>query len=319
MATMRAAVFEAAGKTEEVLELRTVPVPTPGPGEVLIKVEARPIQPADFMFIGGRYRIKPRYPQTAGLEGLGTVIASGAGSSIGSPSRVVFRYPGSWAEYATVPADRCYVVPEGVSAEQAAQFALNPVTAWALLDELHLHAGEWIAINAATSAVALLVADLARRRNVNVVGIVRPGREAPFPVVPADAADLAGSVLAITGGTPLAGYLDSVGGMMIKNILPALKPGGTLVSYGVLEQAPAPILNSDMIYRNLCWKGFGIDHWLATSGARHAEMVDELWAAIRERQLTLPVRTRYPLADVVAAAAEAALTGRSGKVLIADA
>ena len=273
MATMRAAVFEAAGKPEEVLELRTVPVPTPGPGEVLVKVEARPIQPADFMFIGGRYRIRPQCPQIAGLEGLGAVIASGAGSSLGSPSRVVFRYPGSWAEYATVPADRCYVVPDGVSAEQAAQFALNPVTAWALLDELHVHAGEWIAINAATSAVALLVADLARRRNVNVVGIVRPGREAPFPVVPADATDLAARVLAITRGAPLAGYLDCVGGMMIKNMLPALKTGGTLVSYGVLEQSPAPILNSDMIYRNLCWKGFGIDYWLSTSSVARTSSI----------------------------------------------
>jgi len=318
MATMRAAVFETAGKPEDVLQLRTVPVPTPGPGEVLVKIEARPIQPADFMFIGGRYRIKPQYPQIAGLEGFGAVIASGAGASIGSPSRVVFRYPGSWAEYATVPADRCYVVPEGVSAEQAAQFALNPVTAWALLDELHVQAGEWIAINAATSAVAVLVADLALRRNVKVVGIVRPGREAPFPVVPADAADLAASVLAITRGTPLAGYLDSVGGMMIKNILPALKPGATLVSYGVLEQTPAPILNSDMIYRNLCWKGFGIDYWLSTSGGRRAEMVEELWAAMREGQLTLPVRARYSLADVVAAVTEAALSGKAGKVLVGD-
>jgi NADPH:quinone reductase-like Zn-dependent oxidoreductase len=106
--------------------------------------------------------------------------------------------------------------------------------------------------------------------------------------------------------------------MMIKNMLPALQPGATIVSYGVLEQTPAPILNSDMIYRNLGWKGFGIDHWLSTSGARRGEMVGELWAAMRGHRLTLPVRARYSLVDVVAAVADAAMTGRSGKVLIAD-
>ena len=317
---MQAVLFESAGPLEDVLVMKHADQEVPRPGEVLVRVDARPIQPADFMFVEGRYRIRPAYPQIAGLEGAGTVVASGEGVTLTLGTRVAFRHPGTWAEFVAVPLDRCYVVPAEVSIESAAQFALNPVTGWALLDELHVQPGDWIAINAATSAVAQIAQSLAQRRNVGVVGIVRPGSavEVSFPTVSADTADLASKVLAITGGTLLAGYLDSVGGMLIKNILSGLRQGATIVSYGVLEQTPAPMLNSDLIYRNLSWKGFGIDHWLATAKERHDTMAAELWSAIRDGELPLPVRARYPLKDFRSAVIDAAMSGRSGKVLIAD-
>ena len=211
--TMKALVFDAAGNPADVLALRQVVVQSPGYAEVLIKVDARPVHHADIMFIGGRYSIEPRCPQVAGLEGCGTVVAAGAGVSIRSGTRVSFRHPGSWAEFAVVPVERLYIVPEGVPVASAAQFALDPITAWALLDELRARNGDWIAINAATSGIAQLVRSLARRRGVSVVSIVSPGRrlEDGGPMLHADVPCLSDEVLALTGGVPIAGLLDGVG------------------------------------------------------------------------------------------------------------
>lgn len=315
---MKAAVFDAAGKPQDVLSIREVGLPTPRDGEVLVRVDARPIQPADFMFIGGRYRIKPQWPQVAGLEGAGVVVDCGPGASVAPGRRVAFRSPGTWAEYVTVPAGRLHVAPEDIGAEDAAQFSLNPITAWALLDELSANREDWIAINAATSAVAQLVAGLARRRGVQVLGLVRADNQnrLDFVTLTADEEALSEKMLGLTGGTALAGLLDSIGGPTIMNTLPALRTGATIVSFGVLEEQAAPMRNADLIYRNLTWKGFGIDYWLSRSQDRHGAMVDELWDAIRCRDMLLPVRALYSLDDVQVALADAASTGKSGKILI---
>lgn len=318
MKTMKAAVFETTGEPAAVITLREVSVPAPGRGETLVKIDAGTIQPADFMFIGGRYRIKPQPSQIAGLEGTGVVVEAGPEVAVRVGERVAFRSPGSWAEYALVPAERLHPVPPDISTGDAAQFPLNPVTAWALLDEVRPKAGDWIAINAATSTVAQLVAGLARRRGVRVFGLVRAGGQVPleFPTLSSDTAGLAEQMLVLSGGAAFAGLFDSIGGPAIMTVLPALRPGATIVSYGVLQPEPAPMRNADLIYRNLTWKGFGIDRWLANSGGPPAAMTAELWDAIRRRELVLPVRARYRLEEIQAALTDASSHGRAGKVLV---
>ncbi len=316
---MKAVVFDQPGEPEAVLALREVEPRAAGAGEVLVRVDARPIHPADLMFIRGRYRVKPARPQVAGLEGGGVVVASGS-PQIPVGARVAFRSPGAWAALAVVPVDRLWLVPPGIDPEAAAQFSLNPITAWGLLDELRTAPGDWIAINAASSGVAGLVRALASARGLLVVNIVRNAGKMPpgLPTVESDAPGLGDRVLSLTRGQPLAGLLDSIGGSAITSMLPALRPGATIVSYGVLGKDPATISNPEMVYRNLCWKGFGIDHWLATSAARILSMTEELWSAIRSGALALPVRARYPLEDFGRAVADASSADRGGKVLIRD-
>jgi NADPH:quinone reductase-like Zn-dependent oxidoreductase len=260
---VRAALFEHSGEPADVLTVHDIPSPEPGSGEVIVHVHASVVQPADSMFIRGRYRIRPSFPQVAGLEGTGIVGIAGAGSTLAAGTRVSFRHPGAWAERVAVPAERCYAVPEGVPVDAAAQFALNPVTAWALLDEAGAEGGDWIALSAPRSAVARLVAGIARERGVHVLGLSRPGREEVLDYLVCDPSgqDFAARIDTLTTGRWLAGYLDSVGGAVLSAVPPALRPGATIVSYGVLDDAPVAVRNSDLIYRNLTWKGFGIDHW----------------------------------------------------------
>ncbi len=270
------------------------------------------------MFVRGRYRIQPDFPQVGGLEGTGIVVTAGAASTIPTGTRVAFRHPGAWAERVAVPAGSCYVVPEGVPVDAAAQFALNPVTAWALLDEVRVERGDWLALSARRSAVARLVAGIAERRGVRVLGLSRLGRDQGLdgPVLDISGQDLAAEIDRATAGAPLAGFLDSVGGEVVSAVLRALRPGATIVSYGVLDDAPITVRNSDLIYRNLTWKGFGIDHWLATAGDRRDAMTSELWRLIRDGVLDLPVAARYPVDDIRLAVAAASKSPPGAKVLI---
>jgi NADPH:quinone reductase-like Zn-dependent oxidoreductase len=315
---MRAAVFRRLGDPSAVLSVEDVATPVVSPGEVLVEVDASVVQPADLMFIRGNYRIRPSFPQVAGLEGTGMVVATGTAATVSSGTRVSFRHPGAWAEHVAVPCDRCYVVPDEIPIDAAAQFALNPVTAWGLLDELTADTGDWIAVSAARSAIARIVARIAERRGLRVIGLVREAGPEPldYPVVDTAEDDLASQIMERTGGVLLAGFLDSVGGATVFAVFPALRPGATIVSYGVLDDSPIPVRNSDLIYRNLIWKGFGIDYWLATTFDRRESMTAELWRLIRDGVLELPLGAHHTL-DQIELAVDAAASSPPGfKVLV---
>jgi NADPH:quinone reductase-like Zn-dependent oxidoreductase len=253
----------------------------------------------------------------AGLEGTGIVAATGAATDIAVGTHVSFRHPGAWAERVAVPAGRCYIVPDGVPLDVAAQFALNPVTAWALLDEAPAAPGDWIAVSAARSAIARIVSRLAEQRGVRTVGLARPASTEPVGIaVDPTSGDVAARILERTHGAPLAAFLDSVGGALVTAVLPALGPGATIISYGVLDDGPIAIRNSDLVYRNLTWKGFGIDHWLANAGHRRPAMTAELWALLRDGAVRLPVGAHHPLEDIRGALTRATTVAPGAKVLI---
>ena len=95
---MQAVIFEQSGKAQDVLKIHDIAPPIAGQDQVLIRVSSRPIHPADFLFIEGRYRIKPIFPQVAGFDGVGTITAFGPGITNYHPGmRVAFRSPGAWA------------------------------------------------------------------------------------------------------------------------------------------------------------------------------------------------------------------------------
>ena len=160
---MKAVVFDRPGDPFDVL--RVADIDAPAADGVLVRVAARPIQPADWAFIRGQYRLRPALPQTARLEGAGVVVQTGA--------RVAFRWPGAWAEFAAPPAGRLIAVPADIPDEMACQVSLNPVTAWALLREAAAGPGDWVVLTAAASTVSNLVGAIARRRGIRVIGLVR--------------------------------------------------------------------------------------------------------------------------------------------------
>jgi len=316
---MKAIRFHRPGDPRTVLALEEAPEPAAAAGEVVVAVEARPINPADLFFIRGQYRIKPKLPQVAGLEGAGRVVSAGAGAENLVGARVAFRWPGAWGERVAVPVARIHVAPDGVDAERAAQLSLNPTTAWALLDEIESQPPEWIALTAGSSGVSQLVVSLARERGLGVIAIVRgaAGESRERYAVIGDGPGLEERIRELTGGRGVTALLDSVGGPVVERLLPLLAAGATIVAYGTASDAPISIRNSTLVYSNLTWKGFGIDRWLARATQdKKARMTSELWARIESGKLELPIDSRYDLADF-ADAIERVTTGKPrGKLLL---
>jgi NADPH:quinone reductase-like Zn-dependent oxidoreductase len=322
---VKAVIFDGAGEPASVLAYRDVPEPGLEPGHVLVEVAARPVQPADLMFIRGNYRVRPRFPQVAGLEGVGRIVARAGNAGPSSGTRVAFRAPGAWAERVSVPLGRVYPVPDGINDAEASQFALNGITAWALLAELDARPGDWIAATAAHSTVVRLVAALAAARGIRLVGTIRalngaiPEAAAPFPMLRQDHPGLTQSMARLVGATGLAGILDSVGGRVVTALLPAVRKGGKIIAYGVLSHEATEVANAALVYANLTWKGFGIDYWLDTTPPETLQhMARELWDAIGRGQLTMPVAHRVPMANFTHAIELAAQSSGRGKVLLTE-
>jgi NADPH:quinone reductase len=321
--TMQAIIFDRAGEAEDVLRHADAAVPVPVGNQVLINIVARPIHPADLAFIRGQYRVRPQFPQAAGLEGAGIVVKGPPNGPFLAGTRVAFRYPGSWAEYAAVPPERLIEVPADVSDDMACQISLNPITAWALLDEAKVKAGDWILLTAATSTVSNLVAAMAKPRGIHVIGVVRgtadDGRRRSLAeyVLSLDELDRLDALSSIAGGRPITAMLDSVGGPNTSKLFPALGPGARIIAYGVQDRDPAAVTNAMLIYSNLTWKGFGIDRWLSEFPAeRMARMVQELWSMVRDKTLTLPVASKHSLGQFRDALAANSRSGRTGKVVL---
>jgi NADPH:quinone reductase len=318
---VKALVFDRAGEPGDVIRFADAAMPSIVPGHALVRVSARPIHPADISFVRGQYRLRPVFPQIAGLEGAGAVVEAGAGVDITPGTRVAFRSPGSWAEYAVVPVQRLIPVPDTVDDDAASQLSLNPVTAWALLDGARVVAGDSIVLTAAASTVARLVQALARERGIATIGVVRGdtariATSYPDGAFSAEDPHLAEDMLAARGGARVQALIDCVGGPVVTALLPALAVGAQIMAYGVMDTRPALVTNAALIYANLTWSGFGIDRWLERCPpAALAAMRAELWSLIGRGVLSLPVAARYTLAEFGEAFSNVGGQKSTGKIL----
>jgi RNA polymerase sigma-70 factor (sigma-E family) len=134
---MRSIRYTAFGNPAEVLRVEDVPTPTPRPGQVLLRLQARPINPSDLFQIRGAYGILPRLPATPGMEGAGVIEALGEGVEglrVGQLA-VPLGPIGTWQEYLAADANALLPLPEELDIRAAAMLVANPTTAWLLLHD----------------------------------------------------------------------------------------------------------------------------------------------------------------------------------------
>lgn len=321
---MKTIQFNKAGIALDVLHYAAYEKPTYSNEEVLVKVMARPINPSDYMFIEGQYRTKPQLPQIAGLEGSGIISAVGQ-SVIGlkKGDHVAFRGVGSWAEYITLKPESLIAVNRDMPFEQSAQLALNPVTAFALLELARLKPKGFLCISSATSALSAVIIQLAAQKGIQVIGLVRDiqHKEAllglgAIAVLDQNDPELQANIMTITGEIGIAGFLDAVGGPLLSKIIRLMKPNGIIIVYGRLDPAPADFFNGEIIYRNLSIIGFGITQWLAEqTPIRKEEVFNLLINSIADKKLLLPETELYKLKDF-RQAIEADKKKRTGKIVL---
>ena len=292
-----------------------------------MRLTHRPINPSDLLTVSGEYGRLPNLPATPGFEAVGRVEAVGEGvRGLAVGARVVpLSAGGTWCESVIADASMLVPVPDDVSDDAAAQFIVNPVTAWVMLEEeLKLQPGDWVVQTAAGSTLGRLVIQLGRLRGYRTINFVRrPEQVDELLALGADAAiatsdgDVTERVRQLTGGRGATAALDAVGGETGALALRALRSGGTMLVYGMLGNEPLPLHNGEMLFRGLTARGFWLSQWFRqTPPAQVAGTLGTLMGLIAGGKLVPPVEAEYDLADFRAAIAHAERPGRRGKVLL---
>ncbi|MFI1993749.1 NADPH:quinone oxidoreductase family protein [Actinoplanes sp. NPDC020271] len=246
--TMRALRQTTLDGPQDLRLIDDVPVPTPGRGEVLIRVGAAGVNFADVMQTHGTYGGGPQAPYLAGFEAAGTVVALGPGvTSRTIGDRVIGAGPGAFAEYMLMPASATLPVPAGWADEQALGLVLNWATALAALKPLgRLTEGETVLVTAAAGGVGQAAVTMAKHYGATVIATASPSKHDTVRALSADhvldhrAADIASEVRRLTGDVGADLVLESVGGNTFgASLTAARRITGRVVVYGNAAGAAA--------------------------------------------------------------------------------
>jgi NADPH:quinone reductase-like Zn-dependent oxidoreductase len=161
----------------EGLRLRTSPVPAPGAGQVVIRMEATGVSFAEQQMRRGRYYDQPTFPFVPGYDLVGTLTAVGAGAdaSLLGQRVAALTKVGGWASHVTVDAADAVAVPPGLDPAAAETVVLNGITAWQMLHrKARVKSGQTILVHGANGGVGSTLAQLARLAGVRVIGTAAP-------------------------------------------------------------------------------------------------------------------------------------------------
>jgi NADPH2:quinone reductase len=308
----------------EVLRYEEIPVPAPGPGQALVRVEAAGLNFIDVYERTGLYQME--LPRTLGVEAAGVVTAVGPEvTSLAPGDRVAYTgVAGADAEYAAVPADRLVPLPPGVSTRQAAAVLLQGMTAHYLASSTYaLRAGDTCLVHAAAGGLGLLLCQVAKRRGARVIGTVSTEAKAALAraagaddIILYTEQDFELEVKRLTGGAGLQVVYDSVGKTTFLKGLNCLARRGMMVLCGQ-SSGPVEPIDPQLLHRkgSLFLTRPSLFHYMASREELLARARDVLgWVA--DGTLTVHIDREYPLAE--AAAAHRALEARqtTGKVLL---
>lgn len=325
--TFKAAIYETHGNPAEVLRVVDCPWRDPAPNEVVVKMSAAPINPADLNSIEGKYPIKPELPATPGMEGAGIVIELGSAvRDFAVGTQVILPHSfGTWREVAVIAANKLVAVPREIQPIQAAMLKVNPITAWRMLhDFVSLQRDDWLIQNAANSGAGQCVIQIARELGYKTVNVVRRAElvdelsSLGGDVALIDGENLRDEVAAATQRAPIRLALNAVGGENALRVAKCLASDGTMVTYGAMSLQPMCIPNGMLIFKNLRFTGFWVNKWYdAATPEERAETFAPLFEMAKRGLLRSKVEKTYSLSEAKAAIAHASQNKRSGKILFA--
>jgi trans-2-enoyl-CoA reductase len=321
----RACQLCAFGLNPPDLRVEEVCLLEPAAGEVLVRMLAAPINPADVNVIEGTYGELPTLPCTIGNEGVGVVERVGSAVQGVSVGQTVLPLAfGTWAEKMVVPVSSLVALSDGLNPLQAAMLTVNPVTAWRMIHDFAvLQPGDWIVQNAANSGVGRAVIQLARALEIRTLNVVRRPElidellAIGADVVVTEEMNLRAETLALCGGVLPKLGLNAVGGASALQIANALCAGAPLVTYGAMSRQPLKIPNGLLIFKNISFQGFWLRRWKESASFTELKATYEKLAAyLAVGVLCTPVHKVFPLEQVLEAVAEATHDRRAGKVLL---
>lgn len=316
-------VFKQTGKPAEVLELVSFSPKSPAPGEVLVRMLAAPINPADLNTVEGTYGVKLELPAVPGIEGCGVVEESAAGDFKAGDHVMFVHRSATWATHTTVKADTLFKLPHGIDPLQAAMLKVNPATAWRLLHFEALEPGDFIVQNAGNSAVSQCVIQIARDLGIRTISFVR--RAELFDELRALGADHVfldddeglAAAKSVLGGANAALAFNSVGGDSALRLMKLLREGGSHITYGAMGRKPVTIPNGLLIFRDIRICGLWVTRWIDQAPAEEIHSVyQDLAERVAAGKIKQAVDASYPLEMFQDALARLDAPDRTGKVLL---
>ncbi|SNY30380.1 NADP-dependent oxidoreductase [Paractinoplanes atraurantiacus] len=309
---MKAVRFHEFGGPE-VLRLEDVEQPTPGPGQVRIRVAATSFNGVDGNIRAGYMQgpIPVELPHTPGIDVAGTVDALGDGvGDIALGDQVIGFLPmagtGAAAEYVIAPAEILTGAPRNIPLADAAALPLVGLTAWqALFDHGKLTAGQLVLINGAGGAVGGYAVQLAKEAGAHVIATAGPRSAERARTAGADEVidhTTTDVTAAVTEPVDLALNLAPVAPEQLAALLTVIRDGGTLVNTTVWMPAPS---DEDRALR-------GIDLFVRSD----ADQLADLAARVSTGELRVEVAQRVPLADLPALHARAGAGDLPGKTIV---
>src|SRR5258707_12330421 len=324
---MRQLQLLAHGEPSDVIELNTVAESALGPEDILISMEAAPLNPSDFVLVRGMYGIQPAFPSPVGAEGVGRVTQTGSKVDRALQGKRVLILPtyeqGTWADQVVVPVRNIVPMSDEADPLQLSMIGINPATAYLLLNRyVSLMPGDWIGQTAANSAMGQYIVALARVAGVKTLNVVRREdaaeqvRQWGGDRVVLQGDNLHKEIEEALGGKKLSVVLDTVGGTPVGELAKSLKTGGSIVSYALLSGQLPAIPPKDFIYGGLSHHGFWLVNWIANAPRTEIqEIYQKLGDLVADGSLSAAVEHEYPLEQFKEAFKQSLKSNRSGKIL----
>ncbi len=325
-------VIELPGIGEpETLQVRERELPTPGPGQVVVRVEATGVSFAEQQMRRGKYYDQPKFPFVPGYDLVG--VREDTGARVAALTKV-----GAWADRVVLDDADLVPVPDELDPEAVETLIVNGVTAWRMLHRAaKVRRGQAIVVLGAAGGVGTVLVQLARHAGIRVLGTAGPAQQERLRALGAEPIDYRGEdVLArVRELAPegVAAVFDHVGGPGIADSWRMLARGGTLVSYGTAAtkdvpgnpQVPVLKLFGRLAVWNLLPNGRSATFFNLWKGHRfrrdrfRAELradLERVMALLAEGAITPQIAARFRLEQAAEALRFAEAGGNTGKVLL---
>jgi len=256
-------------------QIQEVDVPTPGKGEVLIKIDSSPINPSDYSFIRGLYSNKKTLPVVPGFEASGIVVATGddlmskrlLGKSVACFAPIDGN--GTWAEFMVTKNNMVIPLKKGVDLEQGSMLMVNPLSVMAMVDIAKKGGHKAIANTAAASALGQMLNKVCLENKLPVVNIVRRDEQAELLksqgakyVINSSSDNFKNELSSVFTELKVTLAYDAIAGSMASDLLEALPSGGEVKVYGNLSEQPASVYSGKLIFEKKKVSGFWLSDWI---------------------------------------------------------
>lgn len=314
----------------EVLKIEEMPIPKPGNGEVLLRIQAIGLNRAEIMFRMGRYLIQPQLPSKIGYEAAGVVEAIGPGvdqTFLGKKFSTVpcfnLSQYGVYGEVAIVPTYALAAYPEKLTPSQATSIWMQYLTAYgALIHYAKITKGDVVLITASSSSVGIAAIEIAKAEGAVSIAVTRTAKKkatlleaGAAHVIVTQEEDLVARVNEITHGKGAKIIFDPVAGKGLEMLAEAAAYGGMIFEYGNLSLEPTPFPLFTALNKGLVIRGYTLFELVSNPSLREKAQ-KYVFDHIQSNEFQPKIAREFPLTQIIDAHRYMESNEQIGKIVI---